>query len=85
MSLPTLSPPPILMCPDVGIPTFPAYISLDESLSDVGPLSGVTRQRFYLSWGSSPRSPRQTVGLSQLPPCKKFRRSRVITSPDLKS
>ena len=74
--------PPFVFCQCFpNIPTALACLFLDSSPPYDWPLSGGILRFSSLSWGSSPRSLRQTVGSPELPPCKKCRRSKVLTSP----
>ena len=82
---PTLSPPPPLLRPEVGIPTAPACLTLDVFPPYGGPLSGGILRGSSQSWGLSPRSQRQKVGSSELIPSKKCQISRGLTCTAPKS
>ena len=85
-----LSPPPIgllppLLHPEVGNTTYPPCLASYEFLPDGGPPCGGIHRGSARSWGLLPRSPIQTIGLPERPPCRNFRRSGGLPPPTPKS
>ena len=81
MSPPPLGAPSPLMLPEVGNITTLPCIDLAALTLDVGPPCGGIFQGSARSWGLSPRSPSQTGGLTEWPPCNSFQRSGGMPPP----